>query len=91
MSCPTCRGNGVIKSDATLAAEIFRAVQVKAAEIGESATREIVVRAHPDVVAYLEGDARDGLERLRAQLDVKITVQMAGGHPHREEYQLLPR
>jgi len=88
MPCPTCRGNGVIKADATLAAEIFRAVQAKARESG---AREVVVRAHPDVVAYLEGDARDGLERLRAQLDVKISVQTAGGHPHREEYQIQTR
>ncbi|HSE93225.1 MAG TPA: ribonuclease E/G, partial [Methylomirabilota bacterium] len=88
MSCPTCRGSGVTKSDATLAAEIFRAVQAKA---GESGAREIVVRAHPEVVAYLEGDAREGLERLRAQLDVKVIVQTAGGHPHREEYQIQPR
>ncbi|MGH7388465.1 MAG: Rne/Rng family ribonuclease [Candidatus Rokuibacteriota bacterium] len=88
MSCPTCRGSGVTKSDATLAAEIFRAVQAKAAESGAP---EIVVRAHPDVVAYLEGDAREGLERLRAQRDVKVTVQTAGGHPHREEYQIQTR
>ncbi len=88
MPCPTCRGNGVIRSDATLAAEIFRAIQAKAAETG---TQEVVVRVHPDVVGYLEGDAREGLGRLRAQLDVKVTVQTAGGHAHREEYQVQAR
>jgi ribonuclease G len=88
MSCPTCRGNGVIRSDATLAAEIFRAVQAKAAE---SPTRELVVRVHPDMVGYLEGDGREGLARLAAALDLKISVQAAGGQIHREEYQIQPR
>src|SRR5438067_12324798 len=31
MQCPTCRGSGVIKAEATLAEEIFRAVRAKAA------------------------------------------------------------
>jgi ribonuclease G len=88
MSCPTCRGTGVIKSDATLAAEIFRAVQTKA---GESGAREIIVRVHPDMAAFFEGDGREGLARLAASLDVKVSVQAAGGHVHREEYQLQTR
>ncbi len=88
MSCPTCRGNGVIRSDATLAAEIFRVVQARAAE---SPARELVVRVHPDMGGYFEGDGREGLARLAAALDLKVTVQAAGGHIHREEYQIQPR
>jgi ribonuclease G len=88
VQCPACHGNGVTKSDATLAAEIFRAVRAKTTD---SQAREIVVRVHPDVAAYLDGDARDGVQKLAAALDVKITVQAAGGHTHREEYQLHPR
>jgi ribonuclease G len=84
--CPTCKGSGVIRSDAALTAEIFRAVQAKA---GESGGREIVVRVHPDLAAYLEeGDGREALQRLSRSLDVKITVQASGGHVHREEYQI---
>ena len=30
-SCPTCRGGGVVKSNETLATEIYRAIQAKAA------------------------------------------------------------
>lgn len=89
VQCPTCRGSGVTKSDATLAAELFRAVQAKAAESG---AREYVLRVHPDVAAYLnEGDGRDGVQRLAAALDAKITVQSASAHAHREEYQIHPR
>jgi hypothetical protein len=63
-------------------------VQAKAAE---SPTRELVVRVHPDMVGYLEGDGRESLARLAAALDLKISVQAAGGHIHREEYQIQPR
>jgi hypothetical protein len=50
-----------------------------------------VVRVHPDMVGYLEGDGRESLARLAAALDLKISVQAAGGHIHREEYQIQPR
>ena len=57
-SCPTCRGGGVVKSNETLATEIYRAIQGKAAAEAPAAEgREIVVRAHPDVAGYLEGRA----------------------------------
>jgi ribonuclease G len=88
MSCPTCRGAAVIKSDATLTAEIFRAVQAKAAESG---AREIIIRVHPDMAAFLDGDGREGLARLSASLDIKVSVQAASGHVHREDYQLQTR
>jgi Ribonuclease G/E len=78
----------VIRSDATLAAEIFRAVRARAAEGG---AREIVVRVHPDMAAFFEGDGREGLARLSAMLDVKVSVQAAGGVVHREEYQVQTR
>jgi ribonuclease G len=88
-ACPTCKGSGVIKSDAALAAEIFRAVRARAADAG---AREIVVRAHPDLAHYLDsGDGREGLDRLRAGLEAKITIQAASDHVHREEYQIHVR
>jgi ribonuclease G len=88
VACPTCRGSAVIKSDVTLVAEIFRAIQKKAAESGG---REIVVRVHPEVAGYLDADGRDALGRLSGALDVKITVQTATASAQREEYELLVR
>jgi ribonuclease G len=88
VGCPTCKGSGVVRSDTTLAGEIFRAIQTRVAEHGG---REVVVRAHPDVASYLEGDGREGLARLAAALDVKITVQSASGHAHREEFEVHVR
>jgi ribonuclease G len=88
MACPTCKGSGVTKTDATLAAEIFRAVQARAAT---DHALELVVRVHPDLAAYLETEARDVLERLAATLDRKVTVQAVTGHRHRDEFEVLVR
>src|SRR5262245_14447033 len=91
-SCPTCRGGGVVKSNETLATEIFRAIQAKAAAEAPAAEgREIVVRVHPDVAGYLEADGRPDLERLQTGLEVKITVQAVSSQPQREEYELRVR
>jgi hypothetical protein len=53
--------------------------------------REIVVRAHPDVAAHLEGDAREALERLRATLETKITIQAGTGATPRDEVEIVTR
>jgi ribonuclease G len=82
--CPTCKGSGVVRSDATLAAEIFRKIQ---AEAHEGSGQEVVVRAHPDMARYLEVEERDGLERLQALVGRKVAIQAVNTF-HREEYDL---
>jgi ribonuclease G len=91
-SCPTCRGTGVVKSNETVAAEIVRAIQAKAAaETTPSEGREIVTRAHPELVSVLNGEGRPDLDRLEELLDVKIIVQAASAQTPREEYELKLR
>jgi ribonuclease G len=80
--CPTCKGSGVVKSDATLAAEIFRKIQTSAQD---GAGQEIQVRVHPDTAHYLETERGDALERLRASIGRKIVVQAAASY-HREQF-----
>jgi Ribonuclease G/E len=75
VTCPTCKGSGITKSDATIAAEIFRHVQAKAATAGDVNGREVVLRVHPDLARYFEGDGQEGLERLARVVDRKITLQ----------------
>jgi Ribonuclease G/E len=90
--CPACHGTGVVKSNETLATEIYRAVQTRAAaEAPPGEGREIVARVNPDLAAYLEGEGRPDLERLEAALEVKITVQPVPGLAQREEYELKVR
>jgi ribonuclease G len=90
--CPTCRGTGVVKSTETLATEIYRAVQARAAvEAPAGEGREIVVRAHPELSAYLQAEGRPDLERLEGALGVTITVQAAPSQSQREDYELRVR
>ncbi len=91
VSCPTCKGSGVIKSDVTLAAEIFRAARAKAAGAEEADGREVVVRVHPDVARYLEGDGQEGVERLAAAVGRKVTVQAIQQQADREGYEIRLR
>ncbi|PYN46204.1 MAG: hypothetical protein DMD95_06945, partial [Candidatus Rokuibacteriota bacterium] len=58
-----------------IAAEIFRSAQAKAATAGDANGREVVIRVHPDLARYFEGDGQEGLERLARALDRKITIQ----------------
>ena len=82
--CPTCKGSGVVKSDATLAAEIFRKIQ---AEAPDAAGQEVVVRAHPEMAHYLDVTERDGIERLQPLIGKKLAVQPVASF-QREEYDL---
>jgi ribonuclease G len=87
-TCPTCRGAGVVKSSATLAAEVFRALQAKGADVPG---RELVVRVHPAFAEYLESEHRDAIGKLAAMLDVKIAVQAASADSPREGYDIQAR
>ncbi len=91
VTCPTCRGSGVTKSNETLAAEVYRAIQAKVAAETEPARREVVARVHPDLAGYFDGDAREELARLEAALDVKVFVQPVDKQPHREDYDIRLR
>jgi ribonuclease G len=88
-TCATCKGSGVTKADATLAAEIFRAVTAKVRAAEDTGGREVVVRLHPDLARYFEGDGQEGLERLARALDRKITLQ--ANHADREGYEVRLR
>ena len=87
VACPACKGTGVTRSDATLAAELYRTIQARAAA-GNG--RDVLVRVHPDLAGYLEGDGREDLARLAAALDLKIVVQ-ANGSAAREELEIRLR
>ena len=87
-SCPTCRGGGVVKSSATLAAEVFRALQARAADV---AGRELVVRVHPAFADYLESEHREALRRLAQTSDVKVTIQPVSAESSRENFELQIR
>jgi ribonuclease G len=91
VTCPTCRGSGVTKSNETLAAEVYRAIQAKVAAESEPVRRDVVARVHPDLAAYLEDEGREDLARLEAAMDIKVAVQAVDKQPHREDYDIALR
>jgi ribonuclease G len=86
-SCPACKGSGLVKSDPALASEIFRKVRAAAAELEG---QEILIRVPPELAQYLETEEREGMERLRAALGRKISLQ-AVSSLHRDEYEITVR
>jgi ribonuclease G len=87
VGCPTCKGAGVVKADSTVASEIFRAVQGKTAG---GAAGDIVVRVHPEIAQYLDGEGREPLARLAQMVDRTVTIQSVN-RPHREDYEVVVR
>jgi ribonuclease G len=87
-ACAVCRGAGVVKSSATLAAEVFRAIQARAVD---GAGREVVVRVHPVFAEYLDAEHRAVLPKLAEALDVKITIQAGAPETARENYEISLR
>jgi len=85
--CPACKGSGVVKSDLTLAAEIFRKVQAAAADLGG---QEILIRVRPEMAQYLEAEEREGLELLQETLQRKLSLQPVTSLD-REEYEIISR
>ncbi|HLC42588.1 MAG TPA: Rne/Rng family ribonuclease [Methylomirabilota bacterium] len=85
--CPICKGTGVVKSESTVAAEIFRKVQAAAATGGQ---KEIVVRVHPQMAQSLESEERDALELLEQRTGRKLTIQSVLSFD-REEYEIISR
>lgn len=84
--CPTCKGSGVVRSTAAIAAEIVRRVQA-AADVGG---QEVLVRVHPDLAAYLQEEEAEGLERLQRRLGRRVTIQAASGL-QKDEYEIVTR
>jgi ribonuclease G len=65
-ACPTCDGDGVIKSEETLAIEFERQLREIAARAPES-SQAFLVRMHPGVVAEFTGQSAKVLHQLEAQ------------------------
>ncbi|MEV4421317.1 Rne/Rng family ribonuclease [Patulibacter sp. NPDC049589] len=65
-ACPTCDGDGVIKSEETLAIEFERQLREIASRAPES-SQAFLVRMHPGVVAEFTGQSAKVLHQLEAQ------------------------
>jgi ribonuclease G len=86
--CPTCRGSGAVKSDITLAAEMFRKVRAVARDNGG---QPIVLQVHQELARHFETEGREALERLQEAVGRKVLVESAGAAGSREDFEVITR
>jgi Ribonuclease G/E len=71
--CPRCQGRRVIKSVATLAADVMRGIQRVAGR--RPRNDMLLVKVNPEVARYLYDAGSRELERAERRLGVKIVLR----------------
>ena len=64
--CPTCHGEGVVKSEETIAIEADRHLRELVADAGADGPEAFLVRMNPKVTAYFTADGAQTLHELEA-------------------------
>jgi ribonuclease G len=84
--CPYCRGSGRVKSTSTVCLDVRREVLEHRRRSPRAG--DLLVRAHPDVVAALEGEERAVLDELQGRLGGKVLLR-GDAQLHHEQFDLL--
>jgi len=71
--CPRCEGRRVVKSIATLAGEMLRAIRRDASH--RRNIDMLVVKLNPEIARYLYDHASEALEELDRQFGIRIVLQ----------------
>src|SRR5687767_101867 len=66
-TCPTCAGEGVVKSEETIAIEVERRLRELVAEAGPDGPEAYLVRMNPKVTAYFTADGARMLHALEEE------------------------
>ena len=83
--CPDCDGRGYTKSALTVIYDIFRDLR----RIGrDSASQQVVIGAHPQIVDMLRENEQDSLEQIEREGNLHIIVK-ADPLLHLEQYDLV--
>jgi ribonuclease G len=72
-TCPRCEGRRVVKSTATMAAEVMRGIHREARRRPNIET--LVVKLHPDVARHIYDFGAKDLEALEARIGAKIILR----------------
>ncbi len=86
-SCPYCEGKGLIKSVASMAYDIVRAIK-RESSIGTD--KKVFVLAHPDVVAFLYDEESSSIEMAEKEINKKIIIKSDTDF-HHEEFEIFTR
>jgi ribonuclease G len=78
--CPTCDGEGVIKSEETIAIDVERKLRELAARAGRE-VEAVLVQLHPEVTAQFTGDGARVLHALEAETGLLFHFKGADSLP----------
>ena len=80
-TCPVCGGEGVVKSEETIAIDVERQLQELASERGAEGPEAFLVRMNPRVTAYFTADGSRMLHALEAETGRYFHFQGSEGLP----------
>jgi ribonuclease G len=83
--CPHCEGRGRIKSAATVAYDVLRAIKRQQANVENG--KNIVVRLHPDIANFLYDEKNNSLENLEREINHRVIIK-ASQELHHEKYEI---
>jgi ribonuclease G len=87
--CPTCGGDGIVVSDATVALQIERRLRVLAAAGAGSRVQAYKVALHPRVLSLLAGPGGSRLAALEDATRRRFYLVPADGHAHADHFEVL--
>ena len=79
--CPHCDGEGVVKSEETVAIEVERNLRLLVKDAGDDAPEAYLVRINPRVTGYFTGDGARNLHALEEETGRRFFFEGSEGLP----------
>jgi ribonuclease G len=87
--CPTCGGDGIVVSDATVALDVERKLRALAASGAGSRVQAYRVALHPRTLALVAGPGGERLAELEEVTRRRFYLVPAEGHAHADHFEVL--
>ena len=87
--CPTCAGDGIVVSDATIALQVERRLKALAVAGAGSRVQAYRVALHPRTLALLAGPGGERLQALEDATRRRFYLVPAEGHAHADHFEVL--
>ena len=83
--CPHCEGRGRVKSPATVAYDLLRAIKKQKIDLDNG--QNIIVRLHPDIANFLYDEKSNSLDNLEREMNRKVIIKVSQELRH-EQYEI---
>jgi ribonuclease G len=87
--CPTCAGDGIVVSDATIALQVERRLKALAVAGAGSRVQAYRIALHPRTLALLAGPGGRRLSELEDATRRRFFLVPAEGHAHADHFEVL--